>query len=57
MGLDSSGTTARGVAGVGLTSASWGACGLSVKVRVGGRKEGGAGEKRKGEEWFRLSGS
>ncbi len=52
VGLDSSGTNTRGVPGVGLTTASWGACGLSGKVR--GRKEGGTGEKGKGERRFRL---
>ncbi len=36
VGLDGSATDndALDVAGVGLTSATWGACGLSVKVRV-----------------------
>ncbi len=39
VGLDSSGTDARGTAGVGLTFASWGACGR-VSVKVGGEKGG-----------------
>ncbi len=48
VGLDGSATDndALDVAGVGLTSATWGACGLSMKVR---------GEKGMGEGRSRLS--
>ncbi len=45
VGLDSSVTDARGAAGVGLTFASWGACGR-VSVKVGGEKGGRSSGER-----------